>query len=185
MPCKVIKGKRIATKKGSIFFTHIFIHIHEKVSTSTAFQDLGKVTSIFEWFSLSLINVSLLTWSSSGSSSSLELYTHWDESGESGNNCSLFQGRKGKNVYPPPSSFFSTGAKYFSTGTTDHLLALLCIADKLKNEKSGSAKMLLAKTFFLASHWEKTQVLIQKVKYHLILVPIILLGLNGASSRLD
>ena len=183
MPCKVIKGKRIATKKGSIFFTHIFIHIHEKVSTSTAFQDLGKVTSIFEWFSLSLINVSLLTWSSSGSS--LELYTHWDESGESGNNCSLFQGRKGKNVYPPPSSFFSTGAKYFSTGTTDHLLALLCIADKLKNEKSGSAKMLLAKTFFLASHWEKTQVLIQKVKYHLILVPIILLGLNGASSRLD
>ena len=180
MPCKVIKGKRIATKKVQ-FSLHIFIYVHVKVST-TAFQDLGKVTSIFEWFSLSLINVSLLTWSSSGSS--LELYTHWDESGESGNNCSLFQGRKGKNVYPPPSSFFSTGAKYFSTGTTDHLLALLCIADKLKNEKSGSAKMLLAKTFFLA-HWEKTQVLIQKVKYHLILVPIILSGLNGASSRLD
>ena len=66
--------------------------------TFTAFSG-GKNDNFWVIFSLSLINVSLLTWNSSSFHEKVR-----DESGESGNNCSLFQGRKEKNRLPPPPS---------------------------------------------------------------------------------
>lgn len=67
------------------------------------------------------------------SSSSLYL----DESGESGNNCSLFQGRNGKKMSTLLLHFCSAPAKYFPTRGlhTDHLCyALWTAASKMRNQ---------------------------------------------------
>ena len=55
---------------------------------------------------------------------------HWDESGESGNNCSLFQGRAEEKIVP---SFFIflywLGSKIFFDGDYWPSLLMLCIVE--------------------------------------------------------